>query len=47
MEKKKVVHVYNGISLSHKKKKCDSVELGWMNLQPVVQSEVNQREKNK
>ena len=38
----------NGILLSCKKgTNFKSVELRWMNLQPVVQSEVSQKEKNK
>lgn len=30
-----------------KRNKFESVELRWMNLEPVTQSEVNQKEKNK
>ena len=30
-----------------KRNKCESVELRWMNLELVIQSEVNQKEKNK
>ena len=30
-----------------KRNKFESVELRWMNLEPVPQSEVNQKEKNK
>ena len=29
-----------------KRSKCESVELRWMNLEPVIQSEVSQKEKN-
>ena len=37
----------NGILLSYKRNKSESVELRWMNLDPVIQSEVSQKEKNK
>ena len=30
-----------------KRNKCESVELEWLNLEPVIQSEINQKEKNK
>ena len=30
-----------------KRNKCESVELRWMNLELVILSEVNQKEKNK
>ena len=32
--------------LSHKRSKCESVELRQMNLEPVIQSEVSEKEKN-
>ena len=32
--------------LSHKKNKFESVVVRWMNLDPVIQSEVSQTEKN-
>ena len=41
------VHICNGILLSRKKNAFESVPMRWMNLEPVVQSEVNQKEKNK
>ena len=37
-----MVHIYNGILLSHV-----SVEVRWMNLEPIIQSEVSQEEKDK
>ena len=40
-----MVHIYNGILLSHKKK-CLFV-VRWMDLDTVIQSEVSQKEKNK
>ena len=47
MDKENVVHIYNEILLSHKKECIESVLMRWMNLEPVIQSEVNQKEKNK
>ena len=41
-----MVHVYNGILLSHKKEIELFVET-WMDLETVIQSEVSQKEKNK
>ena len=37
----------NEILLSHKRNILESVLLRWMNLEPVIQSEVSQKEKNK
>ena len=45
--KEDVVHIYNGILLSHKKNAFESVLVRWMNLEPVIQSKVSRREKNK
>ena len=39
--------IHNGILLSHTKNACESVLMRWMNLEPVIQSEVSQKEKNK
>ena len=36
-----------GYYLVIKRNKCESVELKWLNLEPVIQSEINQQEKNK
>ena len=47
MDKEIVVYIYNGILLSHKKNTFESVLMRWMNLQPVIQSKVSQKEKNK
>ena len=43
MDKEVVLHIYNGILLCHKK----SILARWMNVEPVIHSEVNQKEKNK
>ena len=41
-----MVHIYKGILLSHKKNAFESVLMKWMNLEPVIQSEVSQKKKN-
>ena len=41
MDQEVVVHIHNGILLSHKRNKYESFELMLMNLdEPVIQSEV-------
>ena len=40
-------NIFNGILLSHQKNEFESVLVRWMNLQPIIQSEVSQKEKNK
>ena len=47
MDKEVVVHIYSGILMSHKKNTFESVLMKWMNLEPIIQSEVSQKEKNK
>ena len=42
-----MVHIYNGILLSHKKERNWSFVETWMDLETVIQSEVSQKEKNK
>ena len=42
-----MVHTYNGIILSHIRNEFESVELRWTNLEPVIHSEISQKEKNK
>ena len=42
-----MVHIYDGILLSHKKNAFESVLVRWMNLEPVLHSEVSQKKKNK
>ena len=42
-----MVHIHDGILLSHKKNTFDVVLMRWMNLEPIIQSEVSQKEKNK
>ena len=47
MNKEAVVHIYNGILLHLKKSAFESVLMRWVNLEPFIQSEVSQKEKNK
>ena len=47
MDKEVVVHIHNGILLSHKKEAVASVLMRWMNLEPIIQSEVSQKKKDK
>ena len=47
MDKENVVHIYEGILLSHKKNAFESVLVRWMNPEPVLQSEVSEKEKDK
>jgi len=42
-----VVHIHNGILLSQQKNTFESVLVRWMNLEPIIQSEVSQKEKGK
>ena len=43
MDKKAVVYIHNGI----KKNTFESVLIRWMNLEPIIQSEASQKEKDK
>ena len=47
MDKENVVHIYSGILLSLKKYEIRPFTATWMDLESVIQSEVNQREKEK
>ena len=46
MDKEVVVYIHSGISLSHKGNAFESVLMRWMNLQPIIQNEVNQKNKH-
>ena len=46
MDKKVVVHIHDGILLSFKKNIFESVLMRWMKLEPIIQSEVSQKEKH-
>ena len=47
MDKEAVVHIYNGVLLTIKRNAFESVLMRWMNLEPIMQSEVSQKEKDK
>ena len=47
MDKEVVVHILNGILLTHKRNAFESVLIRWMSLEPIIQSEVSQKEKDK
>jgi len=47
MDKEDVVPIYNGILLNHEKNTFKSVLMKWMNLEPIIQSEVSQKGKYK
>ena len=42
-----MVHIYNGIYSVTKRNSFESVLMRWMNLEPIIQSEVSQKEKDK
>ena len=42
-----MVHIHNGILLSHKKDTFESVLMRWMNVETIRQSGVSQKEKDK
>ena len=41
-----MVHIHNGILLSYKKDTFETVLMRWMKLEPIIQSEVSQKEKH-
>ena len=47
MEKEDVVHIYNGILLSHKKEQNNAFAATLMDLEIIILSEVSQTEKDK
>ena len=40
-----MLHIYNGILFNHKKNAFETVLTRRMNLEPIIQSEVGQKEK--
>ena len=46
MDKEAVVHIHNGM-LAIKRNTFETVLMRWMNLQPIIQSEVSQKEEDK
>ena len=47
MDKEVLVHIHNGILLAIKRDTFESVLMRWMNIEPIIQSEVSQKEKDK
>ena len=47
MNKEVVVYIKNGILLSHKRNTFESVLMRWMNIEPIIQSEVSQKKTDK
>ena len=47
MDQEAVVCTYDGRLLSHKRNAFESVLMRWLNLEPIIQSEVSQKVKNK
>ena len=41
-----MVHIHNGILLSYKKNSFESILMRWSRLEPIIQSEVSQKEKH-
>ena len=46
MDKQVMVHIHNGILLSLRKNAFESVLMRWVKLEPIIQSEVSQKEKH-
>ena len=42
-----MVHIHDGILLNYERNPLDSVLMRWMYLEPIIQSEVSQKEKDK
>ena len=47
MDKEGVVHIYNGIFLSHKNNEIMPFAATWMDLEIIILSEVSKKEKDK
>ena len=42
-----MVYIHSGIVCIHKRNTFESVLMRWTNLEPIIQSEVSQKEKDK
>ena len=47
MDKKVVAHIFNEYYSVNKKNTFESVLMRWMKLEPIIQSEVSQKEKHR
>ena len=47
MDKEVVVYIHNEVLLSYKRNAFESVLMRWMNLEPIIQNEISQKEKDK
>ena len=45
MDKGALIHICNGILLIIKRDSFESVLMRWMNLEPIIQNEINQKKK--
>ena len=41
-----MLHIHNGVLLTHLKNTFESVLMRWMKLEPIIQSEISQKEKH-
>ena len=46
MDKEAVVHIHDGVLLNFEKNTFESVLMRWMKLEPIIQSEVSQKQKH-
>ena len=47
MDKEVVVCIHDGILLSYKRDAFESVLMRWINLEPIIENEASQKEKDK
>ena len=47
MDKEVLVQIYNGKLLRHERNTSESVLMRWTNPEPIIESEVSQKEKEK